>query len=90
MLYITTTQLRTKSSKLVHDLSLGQVIQLVHRSKIIGELKPKQKNSKILSQIDLKEIIQTVKAAKIPRLSDKQIATRYRNHLKKRYGKNIS
>ena len=38
---ITTTQLRTKSSELIKSLEKGDSISLIHRSKIVGVIKPK-------------------------------------------------
>lgn len=42
MQYITTTELRTKSKKLVEMLREGLSIDLLHRSKVIGKIHPKQ------------------------------------------------
>lgn len=37
---ITTTELRTKTSKLVAALKAGKRVTLIHRSKIIGVFRP--------------------------------------------------
>jgi len=42
MNYITTTELRTKSSNLVESLLKGEEINLIHRSKVIGAIVPKE------------------------------------------------
>ena len=41
MQYITTTQLRTESKELVKVLQEGRSVDLIHRSRVVGEIKPK-------------------------------------------------
>ena len=46
MQYITTTELRTKTSELVKILKMGHSVLLIHRSKIIAEIIPIKDQSK--------------------------------------------
>lgn len=87
--FITTTQLREQSSKVVSRLFLGEDITLVHRSKIIGVIKPLTFSSKSIE--NLNDFQSTLSALKpktvIPYEKRKKIYTRY---LKKRYGQGVS
>ena len=38
---ITTTELRTRTSELIKALLAGESVDLIHRSQILGEIKPK-------------------------------------------------
>lgn len=87
MQYITTTELRTKSKELVEVLMQGRSVDLVHRSKVVGEIKPKIYDPK---PFDLDKFLKTVKKFNLPRLSQRQIKTRYRKHIMEKYGKSIS
>lgn len=86
MTFLTTTELRTKSSQLVASLKKGSQVSLVHRSKIIGVINPvpeenifdPEKFEKLRSKLNLKPT--TIKEREIL----------YRKHLDKKYGKNIS
>lgn len=40
MQYITTTELRTESPKLIETLKIGQSVALIHRSKVVGKVHP--------------------------------------------------
>lgn len=46
MQYITTTELRIKTSKLIEELKSGGSVTLIHRSKIVGQFKPAQPDPK--------------------------------------------
>lgn len=86
MYLITTTELRTKSKKLVSALSEGKSVDLIHRSKVIGEIKPKR-NGK---PFDAKNFLKLVQKLNLPKLSDKEIEKRYREAMKKKHGKSLS
>lgn len=90
MNYITTTELRTKSSQLVDELRRGGVVSLIHRSKVIGEIKPKLYDPKPLTKEDIKKLIKLAKALNLPKLSYKERERRYREHLMKKYGQGLS
>ncbi len=85
--YITTTQLRTESPRLIEALLAGESIELVHRSKIIGEVKPKRVEEKVFNA---KKMLELARKMNLPKLSYEEREKRYRRHLEKKYGKNIS
>lgn len=89
MNYITTTQLRTKSSQLVDSLSKGNTVSLIHRSRVIGEIKPK-KEVKPLTKTDIDELKRLARALNLPKTSYRQREKIYRKHLMEKYGKGIS
>lgn len=89
MNYITTTQLRTKSRELVSVLSKGDSVSLIHRSQIIGEIKPK-KETKPLTKKDIKELKKLAGALNLPKTSYKQREKIYREHLMEKYGQDLS
>lgn len=91
MNYITTTDLRTKSSQLVLALKNGFSVSLVHRSTIIGEIRPKEKQSaKIFTKESAEKLKRLAHELLVPKLSDKEIERRYRKHLMEKYGKYLS
>ncbi len=84
---ITTTQLRTKSKELVKTLQEGHSVDLIHRSKIVGEIKPKIYDPK---PFDPDKFLKIVEKLNFPTLTPKQIEIRYRKAMIKKHGKNIS
>ena len=88
--YITTTELREHSSKVVASLLRGEDITLVHRSKIIGSIIPKRETTKELTKEDIKNIRRLAKKMSLPKLSYKERDSLYRKHMTEKYGKNIS
>lgn len=89
MQYITTTELRTQSSDLVEILKRGGSVSLIHRSKIIGEIKPREE-SKALTKENINELKKLAKGLNLPKTSYKQREKVYRKHLMKKYGKDLS
>ncbi|MDO8452426.1 MAG: hypothetical protein Q7S79_01595 [bacterium] len=87
MQYITTTELRTKSKELIKSLKEGRSVDLVHRSDVVGEIKPKIYNPKPFNP---EKFAETVKKLNLPKLSYKERERRYRKHLMDKYGKGIS
>lgn len=87
MQYITTTELRTKSKKLVEALREGRSVNLVHRSKVVGEIKPKIYDPK---PFDPDKFANLVKRLNLPKLTFKQMDARYRAAMMKKHGKSIS
>ena len=87
--YISTTELREQSSKVVAKLRLGEDMVLVHRSRIIGVIKPISSKTKSIDNLsEFKKVVSNYKPSHIiPYRKRKEI---YRNYLKKRYGKDIS
>ncbi len=86
MEYITTTELRTKSSQLVNALKNGMQVSLVHRSKVIANIKPAIEGK----PFDAKAFSRIVDKLNLPKTTYKQREKIYRAHLMKKYGKGIS
>lgn len=84
---ITTTELRTKSKELIKTLKQGRSIELIHRSKVVGEIKPKIYDPK---PFDPDKVAEIAKKMNLPHLSYKERDRRYRAHLMKKYGKALS
>lgn len=87
MQYITTTELRTKSKKLVELLREGHSVELIHRSKVVGEIKPKIYDPK---PFNAKRFLKIVEKLNFPKLTPRQIETRYRKAMMKKHGQNLS
>lgn len=90
MNYITTTELRTKSPSLVRSLLAGESVSLMHRSQIIGEIKPIKKSPKVMLKKDIQELIILARKMNLPELSYKEREKKYRKQLIKKYGKALS
>ena len=86
---ITTTNLRTQSSQLVNTLKKGGVVSLIHRSKVVGLIKP-QKEIKVLTKTDIKEIKEMAQSLHLPKTSYEEREKLYRTQLVDKYGKGIS
>ncbi|MBI2329938.1 hypothetical protein HYU94_00935 [Candidatus Daviesbacteria bacterium] len=87
MQYITTTELRTKSKKLIEILLEGQSVDLIHRSKVVGEIRPKIYDPK---PFDSEKFLKIVEKLNLPKLTPRQIETRYRKAMIKKHGQNLS
>lgn len=87
MQFITTTQLRTQSKKLVKALQEGRSIDLIHRSKVVGEIKPKIYDPK---PFNAKRFLKIVEKLNLPKLTPRQIEARYRKAMMKKHGQNLS
>lgn len=85
--YITTTDLRTKSSQLVSDLKKGTRVSLIHRSKVIGTIEPVVESPKPFDAAKFKRLVKDIN---LPHTSYVQREKIYRTHLMKKYGKGIS
>lgn len=86
---ITTTNLRTQSSQLIDTLKKGGVVSLIHRSKVVGLIKP-QREIKVLRQTDIKQIKAISQTLNLPKLSYEERENLYRKQLLNKYGKDIS
>ena len=86
---ITTTNLRTQSRKLVQSLKEGSAVKLIHRSKVVGTIKP-QKNAKVFSSADIKDLRKLAKDANVPPFTYKERDRLYRKRLTQKYGKDLS
>ena len=87
MQYLTTTELRTKSTQLVNALKNGVSVSLIHRSKIIGKIQPVQDQVK---PFDIKEFKRLAKNLNLPKTTYAQREKIYRKHLMEKYGKGLS
>lgn len=85
--YITTTQLRTKTKQLVNSLKNGNSVDLVHRSKVVGEIKPKMYDPK---PFDPEKFLKIVEKLNLPKLTRRQREERYRKAMMEKHGKGIS
>ncbi|MEK7581658.1 MAG: hypothetical protein AAB512_05240 [Patescibacteria group bacterium] len=89
MEYITTTDLRTKSSQLIQSLKNGTKVSLIHRSKVVGIIEPK-KEPKVLTHAGIEKLKKLAHQLNLPKTTYKQREKIYREHLMKKYGKGIS
>ncbi len=89
MQYITTTELRTKSSQVVKTLKNGGTLRLIHRSKVVGEILPTYE-PKPLTKEDIETLKKLAKELNLPKLSYKERERRYRKHLMEKYGTGLS
>ena len=89
MNYITTTQLRTKTSQLVNSLKKGTRVSLIHRSKVVGVIEPaKSTEAPPINVEEFRKFLKSIKPKKIiPRSQREKV---YREHLEKKYGKSLS
>lgn len=84
---ITTTELRTQIPEVIATLLAGRSVELIHRSKVIGEIKPKMR---IPKPFDPDRFIAAISKLNLPKLSDKQLENNYRKHMINKYGKGLS
>lgn len=87
MQYITTTELRTQSKKLVEALKEGRSVDLIHRSRVVGEIKPKIYDPK---PFDADKFLKSIKRLNLPNLTPRQIESKYRKAMMKKHGQNLS
>lgn len=80
---ITFTQLRTEPRRLKQALENGHSLDLIHRSRVIAEIKPKIYDPK---PFDAKRFAATVKKLNLTHLSHRQMEKNYREHMIKKYG----
>lgn len=88
MQYITTTELRTMSKKLVEALREGHSIDLIHRSKVVGEIKPKIYDPKPFDPDAFEKFLDNMRPNKLVPKKDREKI--YRKHLEEKYGKSLS
>lgn len=90
MQYITTTQLRTMSTDLIAALSEGYEIDLFHRSRKVGKIVPDKYPGKVFTKKSAEDLKKLAEKMNLPKLSQKQLEKNYRDHMARKYGKNIS
>lgn len=84
---VTTTELRTQIPEVIATLLAGRSVELIHRSKVIGEIKPKMR---IPEPFDPDRFIAAVSKLNLPKLTNKQLENNYRKHMMNKYGKGLS
>ena len=87
--HITTTNLRTQSSKLVDTLKKGGVVFLIHRSKVVGVIKPK-KEPKAMTKTDIDQLKRLAENLSLSKTSYEEREKIYKKHLMDKYGKGLS
>lgn len=90
MQYISTTDLRTKSSELVAELKNGGKVSLIHRSQVIGEIMPKKEKPKTFTKSAIAKLEKLARELNLPKTSYKERERIYRKHLMEKYGKGLS
>jgi antitoxin (DNA-binding transcriptional repressor) of toxin-antitoxin stability system len=88
MKYISTTELRTKSSELIEGLKAGESVNLIHRSEVVGVITPFSDESPAPSPEALQDFLRL--AASSRSTSRKEREQAYHTHLSKKYGEGIS
>lgn len=87
--YISTTNLRTETRKLIQTLKRGDSVSLIYRSKIVADIKPRREQ-KPLTKFDIKKLRDLAKKLNLPKTSYTERERRYRKHLMEKYGKGLS
>lgn len=89
MNFISTTELRTKSSELIKSLKKGEPVSLIHRSKVVGVIKPAKPESKVFTKADIEYLKKLAKELNLPKISYQERERRYRQHLMSKYGQDL-
>ncbi len=93
---ITTTQLRTQTTRLVKALEAGEDVTLIHRSKILGKIVVDTKtndetvNPTPKKVFDPKRFAKLVEELNLPPTTHAERDAIYRQHLEEKYGKPVS
>jgi len=88
MNYITVTELRTKSSKLIKSLLKGEDFSLIYRSKVVGRIKPIQNEEKLIVSDKIVPYLAKISPKKHKKPESR--AKIYKQHLNEKYGKSVS
>ncbi len=88
MQYISTTDLRTKSSELVSELKNGGKVSLIHRSRVVGEIVPRNEVS--IKTVNAKNLEAKISKLDFPKLTLREMDRRYRMAMIKKHGKSLS
>jgi antitoxin (DNA-binding transcriptional repressor) of toxin-antitoxin stability system len=86
MKYITTTDLRTKSSELVAQLKSGQEVILLHRSEVLGTIVPPL----VKKPISVEDGLKTIQFLAGQHSAGLRSEADYYQHLQEKYGKGLS
>ena len=85
---ITSTELRTKTNRLVNALLRGEEVDLVHRSKIIGEITPKRSGSKPVNPRSLAKALKGLEPKR--KMTFKDAVKNYEHYMIYRHGPRLS
>ena len=88
MNYITTTQLRTMSPKLVELLLAGSAVNLIYRSRIIGEIKPKTDTQPKV--FNAKRMAKILESLNLPKSTPAERERNYRKAMLQKHGQHFS
>ena len=93
MNYITTTELRTKTTELVEALQGGEEVTILHRSKIVGRITPKSVSQKPIKTVtDPAKLISGLRhlVGDAGKCTKEERDVLYRKHVESKYGKHFS
>lgn len=85
---ITMTELRTKPTELIRALRDGMVVDLIHRSKILGKVSPIEKFT--FKKIDSFILQKKMDKLNLPKLTLSEIDRKYKNVMVKKHGQGLS
>ncbi|MBI2268688.1 MAG: hypothetical protein HYU80_04635 [Candidatus Blackburnbacteria bacterium] len=89
MNYMTTTELRTKTKELIQALKDGETVELIHRSKIIGEFRPAEEEAPVIRDLEkFEKFLAGIDPGEDTTYRERE--RRYRKHLEGKYGKGLS
>ncbi|KKP47235.1 MAG: hypothetical protein UR39_C0005G0048 [Candidatus Woesebacteria bacterium GW2011_GWA1_33_30] len=74
------------STSLVDMLMAGEQVNLIHRSKIIGIIEPKEKDEKILTREDVEKLYSAISILNLPKTTRFQRKQTYLRHIIQKYG----
>lgn len=83
---ITFTQLRTEPKKLKKALDEGKTVELIHRSRVVGEIRPKIFDPKPFNP---DKFFKALRKLNLKPISVREARRRYRKHLMEKYGKSV-
>lgn len=87
MNYITTTQLRTETPDLIATLIAGRSVDLIHRSEVIGEIKPKRTSKP--KYFDAQKAQEVIEKMALPKLTQRERDKNYSDAMVQKHGKRI-
>jgi hypothetical protein len=90
MIYLSTTDLRTKSSLLINMLATGKSVGLLHRSRVVAHIDPvvadDEIEDKVLTKDKIKDLIKISESLNLPKISYTEREKRYRKYIMGKYG----
>lgn len=83
---ITSTELRTKTPQVIDILLAGGSVDLIHRSRIVGEIRPKKSEGKVFNA---KRFLKIIERLNLPHLSYAEREKKYREAMERKHGKTV-